>query len=260
MLLGDALDMVLDAPLSDFAQNGYARLGRVLAPDAARRLGERSDALMLGEIKYPGLFYQHDSPTGRYEDLVFGEGWVGPSLSYRKIEKLELDPLFSSWIENDLFARIARSVLGSHVTLYRAVLWNKAPESGMDLPWHQDDGAFWGIDRAPCLQIWTALDDAPSDAGCVEVVPRSHLRGLASPLGGTVCTDQLEVPESCADRVLLPVVAGEALLIHNHVWHRSGKNHTRFARRAIGISYLSGDTRCRRKRCAPREFRRLFGD
>ena len=50
---------------------------------------------MLGEVQYPGLFYQHDSPTGRYEDLEFGAGWVGPSLSYRKLEKLELDPLFA---------------------------------------------------------------------------------------------------------------------------------------------------------------------
>ena len=68
--------------------------------------------------------------------------------------------LFFEWIENALFARIARSVLGDEVALYRAVLWNKAAQTGMNLPWHQDDGRFWGLDRAPSLQIWTALDDA----------------------------------------------------------------------------------------------------
>jgi hypothetical protein len=258
MMLPHCRDLALEAPLSEFEKNGFARLGPVLAPEAARRLRERADALMLGDVQVPGLFYQHDSSTGRYEDLEFGAGWVGPSRHYRKLEKLELDPLFLSWIENPLFARIAHNTLGENVSLYRAVLWNKAPNAGMDLPWHQDDGVFWGIDRPPSLQIWTALDDAPAEAGCVEVVPGSHHRGLASPLGGTVRQDRLSEVNADAERVLLPVAEGEALLIHNHLWHRSGRNSTPNARRAIGISYLNGTTRCTRKRRTPREFKRVF--
>jgi hypothetical protein len=258
MLLPGCTDLALDAPLSDFVRNGYARLGPVLAPEAAALLRERADALMLGDAPYPGLFYQHDSASGRYEDLEFGVGWVGPSRRYRKLEKLELDPLFLRWIENPLFGRIARATLGDEVSLYRAVLWNKAPRGGMDLPWHQDDGEFWGIDRRPSLQIWTALDDAPREAGCIEVVPGSHLEGLASPTGGTVQRDRLRESNAESAGVLLPVAAGEALLVHNHVWHRSGRNATQTARRAIGISYLSGVTRCTRKRRTPREFKRVF--
>jgi hypothetical protein len=257
MLMPGSVNLEIEAPLSEFARNGYARLGTVLAPHAARALRARADAMMLGEVRVPGLFYQHDSASGRYEDLAFGEGWVGPSLAYRKLEKLELDPLFAEWIENPLFTRIGRAILGEELALYRAVLWNKAPRAGMDLPWHQDDGVFWGIDRPPCLQIWTALDPAPAEAGCIEVVPGSHLAGLASKLGGTVQRDRLEESDAGASRVLLPVREGEALLIHNHVWHRSGRNTTGSARRAIGISYLSGATRCTRKRRAPREFRRV---
>ena len=44
---------------------------------------------MLGRVTYPGLFFQHDTTTGNYQDLEFGKGWQGPSLNYRKIEKLE---------------------------------------------------------------------------------------------------------------------------------------------------------------------------
>ena len=62
-----------------------------------------------------------------------------------------------------------------------------------------------------------------------------------------------------ARRVSLPVAAGEALLIHNHVWHRSGRNTTGAPRRSIGISYLSAATRCTRQRRAPRQFRRVLG-
>jgi phytanoyl-CoA hydroxylase len=258
VLLAEAADVPLEAPLEAFFREGYARLGSVLAPVAAERLRERADELMLGTVRYPGLFFQHDSPTGRYEDLAFGDGWVGPSRAYRKLEKLELDPLFAEWIENPLFARVADAVLGPNAALYRSVLWNKAAHGGMNLPWHQDDGEFWGIDRAPCLQIWTALDDAPKDAGCVEVVPGTHLAGLASPVGGTVQQARLEEARAEQRAVPLPVVAGEALLIHNHVWHRSGRNSTTTPRRALGIAYLSAATRCRRKRRAPRQFQRIF--
>ena len=250
----------LEAVLAHFAEHGYARLGPVLADAAAEQLRQRANALMLGEVRIPGLFFQHDSPTGQYEDLVFGAGWVGPSLSYRKLEKLELDPLFAAWVANPLFGRIARELLGEDIALYRTVLWNKAAHTGMDLPWHQDDGQFWGLDRAPRLQIWTALDDAPAEAGCLEVVPGSHLAGLASPIGGTVQPNRLEETRALARSVAIPVAAREALLIHNHVWHRSGRNTTDAPRRAIGISYLSAATRCRRKKSAPREFQRIFPD
>ena len=260
MLIPGSADLDLEAPLSEFKENGYGRLGPVLSPEAADALCERARSLMLDDRQIPGLFYQHDSPTGRYEDLEFGAGWVGPSLRYRKLEKLELDPLFDSWIENALFARIARAVLGSEITLYRAVLWNKAPLIGMALPWHQDDGAFWGLDRPPCLQIWTALDPAPHDAGCLEFVPGSHHAGLASEVGGTVQTNRLESADAESRAVAVPVASGEALLIHNHVWHRSGRNLTSIPRRAIGISYLSADTKCRRKRRVPRVFKPVFLD
>ena len=248
----------LEPVLARFAAHGYARLGPVLSAAGAERLRTRAEALMLGEVRYPGLFFQHDAASGRYQDLRFGEGWVGPSLAYRKVEKLELDPLFLAWIENPLFARIARAVLGERVALYRAVLWNKAAGAGTELPWHQDDGKFWGLDRPPSLQIWTALDDAPADAGCVEVLEGSHRDGLASPEGGTIPARCLAAADAARRALALPARAGEAIVLHNHLWHRSGTNTTARPRRALGISYLDGATRCLRRRRAPREFRPLF--
>ncbi len=258
MLAAGAAALDLDAPLAEFAARGYARLGVVLSAAGARRLRRRCEALMTGASPHPGIFYQHDSPSGHYADLAYGDGWVGPSTAYRKLEHLELDAAFLGWIENPLFARIARSVLGEAVSLYRAVLWNKAPHGGTELPWHQDDGKFWGIDRPPSLQIWTALDDAPDAAGCLEVIPGTHRRGLASPEGGTVQAHRLDAAGVRHHAVELTARAGEAILIHNHLWHRSGCNRTPAARRAVSISYLDAATRCLRRRRAPREFRRLF--
>lgn len=250
--------MDLARPIAHFLEHGYARLGQVLSEEGAVKLAERANALMQSEHPFPGMFFQHDSPSGLYKDLRFNTGWVGPSLCYRKIEKLELDPLFLSWIENPLFERIARSLLEEPIALYRAVLWNKAPGVGMAVPWHQDDGKFWGLNRAPFLQIWTALDDASPESGCLDVLPGTHLRGLASPEGGTVTHASLEREDAEAQSVALPALRGEAILVHNHIWHRTGRNHTTAPRRAISVSFLDGSTYCKRKRRAPRQFKRLF--
>ena len=56
----------------------------------------------------------------------------------------------------------------------------------------------------------------------------------------------------------LPARAGEVLLIHNYLWHRSGRNTTGLARRAFTVSYISAATRCTRRRRAPRSFVRVF--
>ena len=258
MLAVDAGTYRVDEALEHFRQYGYARLGPVLSATGRIELRLTVEQLMSGKLKYPGMFFQHDSSTGRYQDLQYGKGWIGPSTRYRKIERLELDLLFWRWICNPLFARIAQSHLGPSVSLYRAVLWNKAPTAGTELPWHQDDGKFWGIDRAPSLQIWTALDDVPVASGCVQVFPGTHHQGLASAEGGTVQAHDVARQMRQSQPVDLPARAGEAMLIHNHTWHRSGHNQTQLPRRALGISYLEAGTRCLRKRRAPRRFLSVF--
>jgi hypothetical protein len=251
--------MILEAALGEFSTLGYARLGRLPDDAALDEMRRRAERMMLGELVYDGLFFQKDSPTNRYDDLEYGKGWEGPSLDYRKIEKLELDPAYRAWISQPVFERVARALCdeGDGVTIYRAFLMNKSACGGSDLPWHQDGGNFWGLDRDPVLQIWTALDDAPVVAGCVEVLPGTHTAGLATPLGGVVPAQLVEA-RGTEDAVLLPVRAGEALLLHNHLWHRSGVNRSGRARRALSVCYMSARTRCVRKKRAPRTFFRVF--
>jgi hypothetical protein len=258
MLCVDPESFDIAPPLAHYAAHGYARLGRVLSDEGLALLRERADDLMLGRVSYPGFFFQLDSPTGRYEDAPLGLGWQGPSLRYRKLEKLEKDPLFLAWMENPLFERIARARIAGDVVLYRAILFHKGELGGSDLPWHQDGGKLWGLSREPDLQIWTALDDAPLDGGCLEVVPDSHVAGLVTPLGGVIPPERVAEADAAARAVALPVKAGEALLVHNHVWHRSGRSLTGQRRRGFSACYMSAETRCVRKKKAPRVFPPLF--
>ena len=252
----------LDAAVAHYRAKGWARLGRVMDEDTLAELRKRADEIMLGEVTYEGLFFQHDSESGRYEDLEYGKGWKGPSLAYRKVEKLEKDPLFFAWIAQPLFrevcARVYPRVEEDGITLYRAFLMNKHAGGGSNLPWHQDGGNFWGLDRQPTLQIWTGLDDAPLDGGCVEVLEGSHVDGLATPLGGVVPDDKLHERAADDHPTPIPTVAGEVLLLHNHVWHRSGRTRPGHVRRAISVCYMEATTQCRRKKRAPRSFVRVW--
>lgn len=258
MLSVDPLTFDVAGALAHFEDQGFARLGPVAGDEALAAMRARTDDLMLGRVVYPGLFFQRDTETGKYEDLTYGHGWEGPSLNYRKIEKVEVDPVFSAWINNPLFERLARQKIGGEVVIYRAVIMGKVARGGTVLPWHQDGGKFWGLDRDPELQIWTALDDAPEEAGCVEIVPGSHRGGLATPVGGVVPKNVLEGSGAEAKRVALPARAGEVILIHNHAWHRSGVNRTAAPRRALSVCYMPATTRCLRTRRAPRQFHRVF--
>lgn len=244
----------LQAALAHYEAQGYARLGRVLTDEGLQALRSRAEDLMLGRVTYPGMFFQMDAETGRYEDAPIGKGWQGPSLKYRKLEKLELDDRFRAWLSNPLFERIAQKTIGGDITLYRAIIFNKGPGGGSDIPWHQDGGKLWGLSEDAHLQIWTALHDAPEGGGCIEVAPGTHKRGLASPLGGVVPAELTAQVKPTP----LPVKVGEALLIHNYLWHRSGRGREEQHRQAFSACYMSSETRCLRTRKTPRTFPLIF--
>lgn len=244
---------------ADFRAHGFARVGRLASEETLTLLRARIDDIMLGKVRYEGMFFQRDTDTGRYEDLRFGHGYEGPSLNYRKVEKLEMDPLFLAWIQQPFFRQLCTDLVGPDISLYRALIFNKSAETGgSHLPWHQDGGRFWGLSLDPTLQIWTALDDAPASGGCLEIVRGSHVHGLATPLGGVVPAEKVLDARAEDRKELVPAVAGEVILVHNHVWHRSSRSTTGLPRRALTVCYMDARTRCLRTKRAPRSFFRVW--
>jgi hypothetical protein len=248
----------VSAAIEAWRTRGFVKLGRVVDDAMLARLRTRAVELMLGQVTWPGLFFQMDTSTGDYRDAPLGLGWQGPSLNYRKLEKLELDEQFRELIGHPSLEPLVRALIPGRVTLYRAIIFNKAAGGGSEIPWHQDGGRLWGLSRDPEVQVWTALDDAPSSGGCLEVVPGSHRWGLSTPLGGVVPDDVVLRHDVDAKVVRLPVEAGESVLLHNLVWHRSGKTSTGQRRLGFSACYLSDDIRCVRKKKTPRTFFEVF--
>jgi phytanoyl-CoA hydroxylase len=245
------------ADWTGFEHAGYLRLGRTLAADELAALQERIDAFMLGQLSDPRLMMQLDL-GGEYGAMApMTLGHKGASLAYRKIENLEHDDRFGAFVRQPRFRAICDRVYGhgTAVGVYRAMFMNKPAGQGTLLPWHQDGGAIWGLDRDPLMTVWTALDDATRANGCVQVVPGSHRLGLLSSFGHTITPEQAE--ELCRPEqvVHLELRAGESVLLHNWTLHRSDVNRTTAPRRAFSVCYLDARTEQRdRGACFPAVF------
>jgi polysaccharide pyruvyl transferase WcaK-like protein len=236
--------MLTEQQWSDYARDGVLPLGKVLEPEELEALRQRADDLALGNVKNPDVQMQLDT-GGAYEELPaavrsFDRGTV----LYRKIQGLETDPLFSRLVRHPLFLEVCARQYGRHtaISIFRAMVMNKPAGQGTVLPWHQDGGAVWSLDRDPLVTIWIALDPATRANGCMEIVPGTHRLGLLSTFGSTI--EEEDAARHCPPGHIQPleVEAGHAVLLHNWLIHRSGVNPSPVPRRAFTICYMDGRT------------------
>ena len=229
---------------SQYDRDGYLRLGKLLNDQELASLRERMDAIMLGRVRYPSLQMQLDTGS-KYEELPDPvEGFLGETLGYRKIQGLEADPLMLGFIRRDVFREICRRHYGAHasVSVFRIMMMNKPAGQGTYLPWHQDAGDVWKLDRDPLVTLWVALDPSTRANGCVQVIPGTHRLGLLSRNGSNISA--ADTGRYCPDNAIeyLELEPGEGLLLHNWLLHRSDVNHTGTPRRALSACYMDGRT------------------
>ncbi|GDY14742.1 hypothetical protein LBMAG53_36200 [Planctomycetota bacterium] len=246
------------AQLDEFAQRGFIRLGRIVTTEQLTGLQKRIDQIMLGEVRNDELMMQLDSESGKYEEMPGQtKGFKGPTLAYRKIEGLEIDPVFLAYMQQPLIRAMCQRLVGPHISVYRTMFMNKPANRGTLLPWHQDGGTNWNLTIDPILTLWLAIDPATIANGCVQVIPGSHKLGLLSERGHTISAEheRLHCP---AERVeYLELAPGEAVLLHNFLLHRSDRNATAQSRRALSLCLMDAATR--QRNAQDKTFPILFG-
>ena len=230
---------------NDFDRNGFMYLGKVLESDEIDALTRRADDLALGRLTNPAVQMQLDT-GGAYDELPGAVArFEAGTLRYRKIQGLETDDLFARLIQKPLFREVCAHMYGRHagVSIFRAMIMNKPAEQGTYLPWHQDGGHVWQLDRDPLVTIWVALDPATRANGCMEAVVGSHRLGLLSRFGSTVSEEDVALHCPPERTQALEVPAGHAIFVHNWLIHRSGINPTPGPRRAFTMCCMDGRTR-----------------
>ncbi len=113
-----------------------------------------------------------------------------------------------------------------------------------EVPWHQDAGVTWEeADPYFILTVWLPLVSATVEKGCLEIIPRTHGRGLwqhQSKRGvGTTIVDEA-MPEE--EGIILPMEKGDVLLMHKEIPHRSKANFSNSIRWSMDLRYQKTGT------------------
>lgn len=257
--------LLTDSEWSSFERDGFVVINAATAATISA-LNARLDDIMDGVVRYDSLLMQLDPNSGggtavasesdysRANTAVAGQtvGFKGASRAYRKVGEahagLECDDLFRSFMCSPLFKHICARVYGAHagISIYRAMVMAKPSGDlggGTLLPWHQDGGDWWSLDRDPLCFVWLALSPATAANGAVQVVRGSHKLGILSARGHTLSDADVERLCNGPDVVTVELEPGQAFLCHNWTVHRSGVNTTGAPRRGFSANFIDARTR-----------------
>lgn len=143
---------------------------------------------------------------------------------------------------------MVEALIGPDILLYSTTYIIKEPGSEAYVAWHQDL-TYWGlVDDDAQVSMWLALAPASVEAGCMTMVPGSHIDGrrdhVESPGDGNVLLlgQQIEgVDKNLA--MPCPLGPGEASFHHGWTIHTSSPNTTNDRRIGLNVQYVAPHNR-----------------
>ncbi|MEM7226521.1 MAG: phytanoyl-CoA dioxygenase family protein [Pseudomonadota bacterium] len=150
-------------------------------------------------------------------------------LLFRWIDELMRDPRVLDPIAQ---------ILGPDLLCWNTIFWIKEPRAESFVSWHQDI-TYWGLAGGEVVSAWLALSPASEAAGCMRVLPKSHLEPAMAHQDRYAATNMLTrgqeidgIDEEAT--VSMPLEPGQMSLHSVRLAHASGPNET--ADRRIGLS------------------------
>ena len=132
-------------------------------------------------------------------------------------------------------------LLGPDFYLWGSVLFIKEPESDGFVSWHQD-ATYMGLMPHDFVTVWLALTVSDEEAGCMRVIPGSHLAGVKShedTFGEhNILTRGQRIADVDQNQALdITLRPGQASLHHPRLIHGSRPN--RSGHRRVGVALQS---------------------
>ena len=177
--------------------------------------------------------------TGTYEYPDEVNAVHFPHRVSEKIYNIALDKKITAWAS--LFCGANYYDWDGHISLVQSMLYMKSPGK-RGQPWHQDELFTPTRDRS-LVTVWTAIDQATTENGCIWVIPGSHKYGRLFPTRLVenseewVRSDLIDINISQA--IPLVLSPGDVAYFSGYLVHGSYKNKSLNKRRSLVLNYKS---------------------
>lgn len=134
-------------------------------------------------------------------------------------------------------------LIGPDILCWNTLFWIKEAGSPSFVSWHQDI-TYWGLAGGEVVTAWLALSPASEAAGCMRVLPGTH---IGDPMRhedrydeANMLTRGQEIAEPIDEgrAVLMPLEPGEMSLHSVRLAHASGPNNAPDRRIGVSIHYM----------------------
>jgi phytanoyl-CoA hydroxylase len=216
-----------------FDENGYLVVPDLLSQRELAELRTRVDAALAGsEPQFGDFDVQWEPTTKDRQDLPRAQRLrIMFHLCHR-------DPFFWSHATRPAIVDRMANLLGPDIKLYTDQLFVKGPYNGSEVPWHQDS-AYWPVTPCNVISVWTALDDATVENGCVHVIPGTHRKEIEHrTFAGPQALGLLNSDVDGTREVPITLKAGSCMMHHSLLLHRSGANRSANGRRGLVTIYM----------------------
>ena len=150
-------------------------------------------------------------------------------------------PSFRELAESPITRQAFTSAGFGRTSVDQSMVIFKPPKIGGDVRWHQD-ASYLLTQPSRVIGIWFALEDATKENGCLWMAPGQHRSPLRERYvvdwekreGELIVIDETPWPTE-SEAIPIEVEAGQVVIFHDHMPHRSFPNLSQNSRRAVTI-------------------------
>lgn len=224
--------------VAHFHEYGYLSGIKLLEEEQIDVLSKELKALR--DPKHPAhhLFYEFHSNESTNDNSVL----------FHSLGHWRIGPGFHDVLWNPAFVMAAHQLLENKpVRFWHDQLFCKPAKHGGVVAWHQDYSYWTRTVAMQHLTCWTGLDEATTENGCLQYIPKSHRWGLldapeiAGDMNGLM---QYLTEEQKAEfkPVAIELKKGYATFHHPLMVHGSYENKSEISRRAFVLNVFADGT------------------